>query len=76
MRRPLLSACTALALLFAVEPVAAKTLDWEGTLTLDLGPLGSSTSEISSWDLGVGVSLATMNIPTPSPRRPFTPHSL
>jgi len=56
MRRSLLLACSALGVLLAVEPVAAKTLDWDGTLTLDLGPLGSSTS--------TGVGVATMNTPT------------
>ena len=43
-QRPLLLACSALGMLLAIEPVAAKTLDWDGTLTLDLGPLGSSTT--------------------------------
>ena len=56
MRRSLLLACSALALLLAGEPAAAKTLNWDGTLTLDLGPLGSSTS--------TGVGVATVNVPT------------
>jgi hypothetical protein len=56
MRRSLLLACSALGLLLAADPVAAKTLDWEGTLTLDLGPLGSTTS--------TGVGVATLNAPT------------
>jgi hypothetical protein len=56
MRRSLLLACSALGLFLAVEPVAAKTLDWDGTLTLDFGPLGSSTS--------TGVGVATLNAPT------------
>lgn len=62
MRRSLLLACSALGVLLAVEPVAAKTLDWDGTLTLDLGPLGSSTSIVSSH--GPGVAVVAMNVPT------------
>lgn len=56
MRKSLLLACSALGLLLAVDPVAAKTLDWNGTLTLDLGPLGSTTS--------TGTGVATLNAPT------------
>ena len=56
MRKSLLLACSALGVFLAGEPVAAKTLDWDGTLTLDLGPLGSTTS--------TGVGVATLNVPT------------
>ena len=73
MRRSLLLACSALGVLLAVEPVAAKTLDWDGTLTLDLGPLGSSTSTLSSWSLGVGVGVATMNVAHPHEQPPNPP---
>lgn len=53
MRRSLLLALAALGLLASAGPLGATTVPWEGTLTLDLGPLPYASS--------TGVGVATIN---------------
>jgi hypothetical protein len=53
MRQWMLLALAALGLLLCAGPLGATTVPWEGTLTLDLGPLPYAS--------GTGVGVATIN---------------